>query len=297
MLKHAFPSARPPRRVIVLGAGGFIGGAIERRIAADGIPAVGLGRAQLDLTKPNAAASLRGLLDSEDVLVFTSARAPCKDLAMLRENLSMAETVCAAVEAQPVAHVVYVSSDAVYRDAPHPLTETSCAEPSSLHGAMHLTREIALRNAYGGPLTIVRPTLVYGIDDPHNGYGPNRFRRLAATGKDIALFGAGEERRDHVYVEDVAELTRLVIVHRTSGILNAVSGEVVSFLELADFAASEFASPARITFIPRNGPMPHNGHRPFDHTAVRQAFPDFRFRSWREGLAAVHEQQRSQGRV
>ena len=47
-------------------------------------------------------------------------------------------------------------------------------------------------------LAILRPTLIYGAGDPHNGYGPNRFRRLAATGKPIILFGEGEERRDHV---------------------------------------------------------------------------------------------------
>ena len=71
---------------------------------------------------------------------------------------------------------------------------------------MHLTREVMLRNEFSGPLTFIRPTLTYGIDDPHNGYGPNRFRRLAADGKDLVLFGEGEEQRDHVAVADIAEL-------------------------------------------------------------------------------------------
>ena len=48
---------------------------------------------------------------------------------------------------------------------------------------------------FTGPLALIRPTLVHGLDDPHNGYGPNRFRRLAATGREIVLFGEGEERR------------------------------------------------------------------------------------------------------
>jgi hypothetical protein len=29
------------------------------------------------------------------------------------------------------------------------------------------------------------------MGDPHNGYGPNRFRRLAAAGQEIVLFGEG----------------------------------------------------------------------------------------------------------
>jgi nucleoside-diphosphate-sugar epimerase len=212
---------------------------------------------------------------------------------MLRQNLVMAESVCAALKAQPVAHVVYLSSDAVYKDSGAPLTEDSCADPGSYHGVMHLAREVALRQEHPGPLAIVRPTLVYGLADPHNGYGPNRFRRLAVAGQEIVLFGEGEERRDHVDVDDVAELVRLIVLHRSAGIANAVSGEVVSFRELAEFVASDFAPRVRVRSSPRSGPMPHGGYRPFDNRAVLQAFPGFRFKSWREGLARVHSLQKN----
>ena len=43
---------------------------------------------------------------------------------------------------------------------------------------MHLIREIMLENVCNKNLCIVRPTLVYGEGDPHNGYGPNRFIKL-----------------------------------------------------------------------------------------------------------------------
>jgi nucleoside-diphosphate-sugar epimerase len=279
-----------------LGAGGFIGGAIARRCESSGIPVLGLGREQFDLTAADASNRLVAMLRAEDTLVFVSAKAPVRNLAMLRENLLMAEAVCGAVKKVPVAHLVYLSSDAVYRDSPEPLVESSCAEPGSLHGAMHLAREIALRSDFAGPFAIVRPTLVYGLDDPHNGYGPNRFRRLAADGKEIILFGEGEERRDHVAVADVAELVRLMVVHKSVGIVNAVSAEVVSFRELAEFAASEFIPSVRVVGSPRSGTMPHNGYRPFADATIRRAFPDFHFRSWREGLAEVHGQMKEQPR-
>ncbi|HLY89610.1 MAG TPA: NAD(P)-dependent oxidoreductase [Acetobacteraceae bacterium] len=274
--------------MVVLGAGGFIAGAIAKRLKAEGIATLGLGRPGLDLLQPGAAQALADALSADDVLVFASARAPCKDLAMLRENLAMAESVCAALHRRPVAHAIYLSSDAVYKDSRGPLTEASCAEPGSLHGVMHLAREIALRQHHVGALALVRPTLVYGIDDPHNGYGPNRFRRLAASGQDIVLFGEGEERRDHVDVEDVAELVRLIVLHRSTGIANAVSGQTVSFRELAEFAASEFAPHVAIRNAQRTGPMPHGGYRPFDNAAVLKALPGFRFKGWREGLSKVH---------
>lgn len=295
MLIHGHAKSVKPKRVVVLGGSGFIAGAILRRLQADGIAAIGLGRPALDLLNAGAADRLAQALDAQDTLVFASAVAPCKDVQMLMENTRMAKAVCTALKQKPVAHVVYISSDAVYKDSSGPLTEASCAEPGALHGVMHLTREVALRQGYAGPLAILRPTLVYGFDDPHNGYGPNRFRRLAAAGKEIVLFGEGEERRDHVDVEDVAELARLIIVSRSSGIANAVSGEVASFRELAEFAASAFAPAVPIKGSPRSGPMPHDGYRPFDNSAVLKAFPGFRFKGWREGLAAVHAMQRQAG--
>lgn len=291
MLTHGRPQATKPGRVVVLGGGGFIAGAILRRLRDDGIAATGLGRPVLDLLAPGAAQQLAGALDAEDTLVFASAVVPCKDLPMLAQNTRMLEAVCTALAKRPVAHLVYLSSDAVYRDSPDPLSEGSCAEPNSFHGLMHLTREVALRQHCAGPFAIVRPTLVYGLDDPHNGYGPNRFRRLAADGKEIVLFGEGEERRDHVDVRDVAELVRLIILHRSAGVANAVSGEVVSFRALAEHAAAAFAPNVGVKGSSRNGPMPHNGYRAFYTSLACEAFPGFRFRGWREGLTAVHEQQ------
>ncbi|MDD5301111.1 MAG: NAD(P)-dependent oxidoreductase [Gallionella sp.] len=287
MLNHLQLQQAKPKRVVVLGGSGFIAGAILRKLHADGILAIGLGRPSLDLLKPDAAGQLAEALNPEDTLVFVSAKAPCRNMQMLTENTLMAEAVCAALQQRPVAHVVYISSDAVYKDSDKPITEASCAEPNSLHGIMHLTREVALRQEYSGPLALVRPTLVYGYDDPHNGYGPNRFRRLAAAGKEIVLFGNGEEQRDHVDIEDVAELVRLIILHRSTGIANAVSGKVVSFCELAQFAAAAFSPKVLIKSLPRSGPMPHNGYRAFDNTAVLAAFPGFRFKSWHEGMSAI----------
>jgi nucleoside-diphosphate-sugar epimerase len=291
---HQFKMPQNPSRVVVLGSGGFIGSAIYRRIQRGGISTLGLGRAQLDLLGPQAVDKLVEILNENDTLVFVSAKAPCRDLAMLIENTLMAKSVCNAIKLRPVSHVVYISSDAVYKDSTNALTEASCAEPGAIHGVMHLMREVALRQDYAGPLAIVRPTLVYGLDDPHNGYGPNRFRRLAAEGKDILLFGEGEERRDHVDVEDVAELVYLIALHRCSGIANAVSGEVVSFRDLAEHAAAAFKGNAKVKCAPRNGPMPHNGFRSFDKTAIIQAFPSLRFKGWREGLSALYHRQRKE---
>lgn len=287
MITNLQRSPRKPARAVVLGAGGFIGGAIARRLRSEGIEVLALGRESCDLLTADATTRLVGKLRANDTLIFVSARAPVKNVAMLMENIRMGEAVCAALKDRPVAHVVYISSDAVYKDSAQPISEFSCAEPGSLHGVMHVTREVMLRSEFPGPLAFVRPTLIYGIDDPHNGYGPNRFRRLAAESKDLVLFGEGEEQRDHVAVADIAELVLRIVLHRSTGIVNAVSGEVASFRTLAEFIAAQFPSRVAVKGSPRTGPMPHNGLRPFAPSAALTAFSGFTFTPWRKGIAAM----------
>jgi UDP-glucose 4-epimerase len=286
VLEHSNAVRKSPSRVVVIGAGGFVGGAISARLTAEKVPILALTRNELDLLEPEASATLQRLLRADDSVVFVSALAPTRNNAMLIDNLRMAEAVCAALAAQPVAHLVYISSDAVYSDDANPVTERSCQQPSSLHGAMHLAREIMLRTTLKLPLAILRPTLVYGAKDPHNGYGPNRFRRLAAKGEAITLFGDGEERRDHVHIADVAALVAATLHHRSTGTLNLATGKSTSFREVAEMIAALSGGSVEIRATPRQNPITH---RHFDIVDCLKAFPDFHYISLRDGLALSAE--------
>lgn len=291
MLRHYNATPAMPARTVILGSSGFIGGAIFRKLSAAGAT-VGLGRKELDLLDPDAGERLAMQIGAKDGLVVVSARAPCKTPLMMSENIRMMAAVCEALAKRPVAHIVYISSDAVYADGPLPLTETSPAAPTSLHGAMHLAREqMLLASAGVMPVAILRPTLVYGAGDPHNGYGPNKFRRQANRGEAIVLFGEGEERRDHVDVDDIAEISGLVLEHRSAGVLNIATGTVASFRVLADKTVALSPRRVEIKSSPRSGPMPHNGYRPFDAKATREAFPSFRYTALDDGLARAQQRE------
>jgi UDP-glucose 4-epimerase len=223
---------------------------------------------------------------------MVSARAPCKTPQMLLDNIQMMGAVCAALGRSALTHVVYVSSDAVYHDALTPLSEGSPAAPTSLHGAMHVAREQMLKAAVGRiPLAVLRPTLVYGAADPHNGYGPNRFRRLANRGEPIVLFGEGEERRDHVDVNDVATIACRVLAQRSEGTLNVATGVVTSFRAIAEQVVALSPRKVAIAASPRSGPVPHNGYRAFDPQNTLLAFPDFHYTTLAEGLKRAQHQE------
>lgn len=285
------PSPIPPARVVVIGSKGFVGSAIASRLDRDGVRILRLTRNDVDLLSPDADKKLVAHLKDGDAIVAVSALAPCKTPQMLKDNMTLSIAIVTALRSINPSHVVNISSDAVYGDLPLPLTEESSKAPNSYHGVMHLAREIIFQNEISAPLAILRPTLIYGASDPHNGYGPNQFRRKAHMGEPIVLFGEGEERRDHIAIDDIAELVRRVLYHRSVGSLNLATGEVASFRDIAKLVIRLSGREIEIKNVPRKGPMPHNGFRPFDVVACRQAFPDFTFTNLADGLAEAQKRE------
>ena len=165
MLKHLHNEHKEPSRVVILGANGFVGNSVVKYLLASDINVLALTRDDIDLASSNACSKLTRILDSQDSIVFVSARAPVKNNQMLIDNLKMADVVCEALGQTPINHLIYISSDAVYADSEIPLTEESVRGPNSLHGVMHLAREVMLQESIESPMCILRPTLIYGSSD------------------------------------------------------------------------------------------------------------------------------------
>jgi UDP-glucose 4-epimerase len=295
MLSHQNAQPENPVRVVVLGSGGVLGKALQRQLQANDIASLALVSADIDLQEAAAAEKLQRLLNADDAVVFLSALTPDKgrDIATLMKNLRMAEAVASAVAVVKCRHVIYMSSDAVYPFGNGLVDETSPADPVDLYGGMHKAREVIMMSAVPADrLAILRCTLVCAADDTHNSYGPNRFRRQAAKDGKITLGGEGKETRDHIFADDVAELVRLVLVHRSSGLLNAVSGRSHSFADVARLVAARFVPPAQVAFAGAGGSVTH---RHYDPTALQQAFPNFHFQPLEDVIAEVHR--RSFGRA
>ena len=73
----------------------------------------------------------------------------------------------------------------------------------------------------------------------------------------------------------MAEIIRRCVLHRATGVVNAVSGTVTTFRTIAELAAARCEPRVKILGSPRNGPMPHGGYRAFDAALLRRLFPDF----------------------
>jgi len=286
MFEHTHLTPVHPNRVVVLGGSGFIGTHLVKQVGRSGIEVLSISSSKIDLATPEAIRALAETVRHDDTLVFASCltRDKSEDLPTLMKNLTMAENVGLFLENHGCGHLIYLSSDAVYKDEISLVREDSVCEPSGLYGMTHVVRErmMAYSAAKAGiPLAILRPCGVYGAGDTHNGYGPNRFLRTALSQQKISLFGQGEETRDHIFVGDVCRLIELCARHKSMGTLNLATGRAYSFAEVAELVSRAVSKPVKIEYLPRRTPVTH---KHFDVTAVLKTFSSVSATSLEVGL-------------
>jgi nucleoside-diphosphate-sugar epimerase len=289
VFEHTLPVASPPSRVIVLGAGGFVGRVVVDQLRVAGIPAVAVSSRDVDLSRPASTGQLRGVLRPTDSIVLLSAitREKGRDGRTFMTNVAMAHHVANAAAGQ-CRHVVYVSSDAVYGEEPHlPITEGTTLAPTDLYGLAHLARERVILEACaagGTPVAVLRPTMLYGAGDTHRSYGPNRFLRTLMETGTITLFGNGEETRDYVHVDDFASLVLLCLERSSHGPINVATGCAVTVRCVAELLSAMSGASTSVISQPRIGDATH---RVFDIAALTSAFPQWTPRTLEDGLRST----------
>src|SRR5262249_52010973 len=107
----------------------------------------------------------------------------------------------------------------------------------------------------------------------------------------IAMFGNGEETRDHLYVDDAVALFMQTLVHRSTGLLNLASGQSASFREVAEQIIAHLGGPIELQSSKRQNPVTH---RRFDITNLNRAFPDTTLTPLSDGLRKTVDAMREQ---
>jgi UDP-glucose 4-epimerase len=258
-------------RLIVVGATGFIGRNLCQLLDHSDKEYVGVGSKEVNLLKPQSRQQLSKLIDDGDVVINLAAISPTKDADTLLKNLIMANNFVKGCSQKKLKKLITISSDAVYGESSGTYSESSSMNPETLHGIMHMTREVICRQVNSEIHSVVRPTNVYGVGDPHNSYGPNRFIREALEKKEINLFGKGKSTRDFIYVEDVAKIIFAVMQNNYSITINAVTGFSVTFKDIALRVISEIGGKIDIR---ENGSELIESQKQYDTTSVLKLLND-----------------------
>ena len=278
-----------PARIVVLGASGFLGRALEIALARERFEVVGHSSRTLDMTRPDAFAVLDPVMTPSTALVVASALTPDRGQtpATFLTNATMAANLATYLDGHRPGSIVYVGSDAVYGFGEAPVTETAPVEPTGYYALSKYAAERvidAAARAASVPLLILRVTGVYGPGDPHASYGPNAFARSLARDRSVRVFGAGEEERDHVFVDDAAAVAVGLIRAGATGIYNVATGHSHTFADVVKTIRDLVPYEVQVTSAPRKGPITH---RRFDVARLTAALPGLRFTPLEAGLSAT----------
>lgn len=281
-------------RILVVGHSGFIGRHVVHALAgvSPGSEVIGASTPEYDLTRPASDEALAALIDDDTSVVFLAGvkRQLGDTLEAFEANIAMATNFCRCLRRRPVRRVIHISSAAVYGEEHHDLaiTEQTAVRPTSLYGAAKFASECliarTLQDLGTGSLTILRPPLVYGPGDASASYGPSGFAKAALSRTPIGLWGDGTERREFLFVRDVAELIAALVTVDHHGVLNPASGESHSYVEVLRLIADALGGDLPTTSRPRT--KPQVDHR-FQNAELRRLFPGFRFTSLSEGVRAT----------
>jgi len=248
------------KRVLVTAGAGFIGARVVRRALADGAHLTVLCRAG---GRRDRITALRGveardadILDAErvayairemqpDLLIHAAGlpdwrREPSLTPAMVQLHALGTANVLEAARIAGTGRVVVVGSAGEYGEHEGPLAEGLVARPIDPYSVSKLAAteiSLAYHRAFGLACTVVRPFVVYGPGEPDNRLLSTVFARSLSGGGPVS-FTKGEQLRDFVYVDDVAEgILRAAISPAAAGrIVNIGTGVATSVRDAVTLA-------------------------------------------------------------
>lgn len=264
------------RRALVLGAGGFLGSHLSRRLVRDGWDVTAVARRPADrivdivgdLRLVTGDATDRALLDrlvpAMDAVFPLAGRSGAtrsmdEPLADAAANAMGQLVVLEALRHHNRdARVVFPGSRLQYgRPMVFPVREDHPQQPTSVYALHKMLGEqyhLLYAERHGIATCCLRISNPYGPaqDRPDQAFGVvGTFLARAAAGEDVAVFGGGRQRRDYVYVDDLVDLLLLAVTHPAAPgeVFNAGGPTVTTVREMAE-AVVRVVGRGRVVDVP-----------------------------------------------
>jgi UDP-glucose 4-epimerase len=220
------------RTVLITGGAGFIGSNLAARLAAAGdrvriLDDLSMGsRSYLDgipheliVRSLAERAAIDSAVSGVDAVVHLAARAGIPDsiadpVGTFEVNVARLLDVLDAARLAGARRFVFASSNAAAGDHEPPADERDLPHPVSPYGASKLAGEAycqAYAATYGLAACALRFSNAYGPRSLHKRSVVAAWLRSALAGQPIEIHGDGEQTRDFVFVDDLADAVRAAL--------------------------------------------------------------------------------------
>jgi UDP-glucose 4-epimerase len=270
-------------KVLVTGGAGFIGSHIVDQCIAAGYQVCiidDLSTGKKEQIHPNAVFYELGITSNEiydifaeekpDFLIHHAAQSSVP--ASLKDAVGDAQTnivgtvnLLEAARMNGVRKVIYASSAAVYGEPQYMgVDEVHPKQPLSPYGISKYVPEFYLHtyyHLYGMRYTAFRYANVYGERQDPKGEGGvvSIFVDRAVEGKELVVFGDGQQTRDFIYVEDVARANVMALTAGDNQIMNISTNEKTSVNRLIELLNQAAGTSLPVRYAePREGDILHS---------------------------------------
>jgi nucleoside-diphosphate-sugar epimerase len=154
----------------------------------------------------------------------------------------------------PSCKFIYASSSEVYGSAKTPLmSEEHPLDPLSPYAVSKLAAEQLCKNyqqIHNLNITIIRHFNGFGQYQNNGIYGGAiaKFKEQGKAGRDITVFGSGEQSRDYTYIAQILSGYMLAIEKKLPLIVNFGSGSSVKIIDIANYIARKYS--ANVVHLP-----------------------------------------------
>ena len=167
------------------------------------------------------------------------------------------------------------------------ITENTPIQPRTYYGIAKYTAERLLEKSCDDTKTqyvILRPPLIYGLDDLSRGYGPAGFYYKSINNEEIIIWGDGSEFREFIYVDDVGRAVNRLINNDYNGILNLVSGKSYTYKEILD--SIKINTRKKIKVVSQQRTKAKVDHR-YSNELFNHVLGEFRFINLEDGVKSM----------
>jgi UDP-glucose 4-epimerase len=225
---------------VLIGGTGFIGAALAEALVKNGEEVISVSRSgcgnvsgvryeACDITDTEKLSGIIG--QGEDIFILTGQVGPGFDAEKEKDNLM---GIAGILVRFPGKRVFYVSSAYVYGNTDSPANEAHPCHPIESYSKFKFEAERLLQESLPDiVLTIVRLANVYGSPKNRGVIGLAMRKLFESDGKPLVINGDGSQKRDYVFLDDVAEA--MVAIKRKSGAsdtVNIANGESIPLLRV-----------------------------------------------------------------
>jgi UDP-glucose 4-epimerase len=272
------PKSLAGRRVLVTGGSGFIGSHVIPALVAQGAvvrnvdlvnpssPVAGVPTLVGDLTDPDVVRA--AMADDVEAVVHLAAATSVlvsiqRPASTIDANVTATAALLERCRQVGVGSFVFASTNAVAGPVPpdRRIDEQVVLRPLTPYGASKAAAEMlmsAYTAVYGVRCVPLRFTNVYGPGMTGKDSIVARIMRAALSEGGMTVYGAGEQVRDYVYVEDVAAAVTLALRNsEISGPVVIGAGSSYSVLDILALAREATGAALPAEHVPaKEGEMP-----------------------------------------